>query len=283
MNIRPILKQMLPPIVGNFCRRLGHAIRPPADGLLYAPDGWETVLPASSGQGYASPALVAEERRSWESFLHVLQQRTGAIVAHAGVGETSRMLYEHNYFMTFGYVLALATGRRARLKLLDYGGSVGGSCRIARMLLPGIELEYHCKELPGMARAGREFCPEVIWHTDNSCLEESYDLIVFQGSLQYVREWKALLRAAGRATRDYLFLTDVPLVERVPSFTAVQRLGGVQMMHQQFNKSELFAALHEANLTLEREFWVGDYPAIRKAPEQPSRYGCLMRSCGASG
>jgi len=104
--------------------------------------------------------------------------------------------------------------------------------------------------------------------------------VMFSGSLQYVREWQEALRKASRATRAYLYLTAVPVVERAASYVAVQRHAGALMLHQQLNKADLLATIDGTGLRLIREFWLEDHPHIARAPEQPSYYGCLLKRDG---
>ena len=56
--------------------------------------------------------------------------------------------------MTFGYVAALAARNGSSLSILDYGGNLGYFQSLAKGLLWDVQLDYHCKELPAMVRAG---------------------------------------------------------------------------------------------------------------------------------
>ena len=278
MTLKAFLKLVLPPFVLEIYRALRRAASPSADRFVCAPHGWNTKLPAARGRGYESAGVIAFYRDGWAPFVKALQNTHTKLVTDLGPDPDSwRMACEHNGFMTFGYVLALAAQRKDALKVLDYGGSLGTFYFIGRALIPDVPLEYHCKELPEMARAGQEMSSEIIWHTDDSCFGERYDLVMFSGSLQYVRDWQEALRKASRATRAYLYLWAVPVVERVGTYVAVQRHAGALILCQQFNKAELLATIDGTGLRLIREFWLEDHPHIANAPEQPSFYGCLLK------
>ena len=48
----------------------------------------------------------------------------------------------------FGYVLALAARHKQKVTVLDYGGNLATTIGSPGRSVPGVELEYHCKELP---------------------------------------------------------------------------------------------------------------------------------------
>lgn len=107
---------------------------------------------------------------------------------------------------------------------------------LGRAVLPGVELDFHCKEMPRIAALGQQLNPEVYWHVDENCLERSYDLVMINGSLQYSQEWADLLPRLAGATTNYLFLTRLPVVEYGKGFVAIQHAYGTQMPHQQLNQ-----------------------------------------------
>ena len=71
-----------------------------------------------------------------------------------------------------------------------------------------------------MVRAGRELHPDVTWHVDDACLDDNYDLVMFNASLQYLQPWRDMLARASRASRGYVYITDLSVVARAPSYVA---------------------------------------------------------------
>ncbi len=266
------LKAVLPPLAAELLRPL---LRRPA-ALTYAPEGWGTALPRQAAAGYGSPAVAAREREEREPFLRRLMAGTATLVDPAVDGDAQASLARQNSAAIFGYVLARAAGVRTRLSILDYGGGLGEHYWIARAMLPGVELEYHCKELPAMAEIGMRLSPGVRWHRDDACLEGRYDVVMFSSSLQYLREWEAVLRRAAGAAEAYLYLANIPTVLRAPSYVAVQRLHGAVMPHQQFNRQAVLDAARAAGLALRREFHMGEHLSVAGAPEQPAYRGWLF-------
>jgi putative methyltransferase (TIGR04325 family) len=246
--------------------------------LVYAPAGWDTPLPTHGPvTGWNAGSVITAETAKWHAFC-ALADGTGPLgFSHEHTDLTAtRHVPFHNIHVTYGYVLALAARGKSKVSVLDYGGGLGHYYRLGRALLPQVELEFCCKEMPAMAEAGKALNPEVRWCSDDSCLAEQFDLVMINGSLQYMRDWQHFLRKAAGAAREYLFLTRVPVVETAPSFVAVQEAYGTRMLHGQFNKAELLRVVEETGLQLVRELVVGDRPVIANAPEQCELRGWLF-------
>ena len=116
----------------------------------------------------------------------------------------------------------------------------------------------------------------MIWHTDDRCLEGSYDLVLFSASLPYLRDWPAVLQQAERATRHYLFVADTPSVRTAPTYVITQRSGGVSTIGYVFNRSEIIDTAQRTGLRLIRDFTMGPHAPVANAPEQPLYAGLLF-------
>jgi len=262
----PFLKSILPPLLWNIGKDLKRRLLRSVDHYAYAPRGWDTPLPAgASSQDYWT-AFIARERSACEAL--IARVRNGEPIATAA-GDNVKLA-------AFGYVLALAAHQKSKITVLDYGGNLGDYLWHGRALMPALELEYHCKELPRIAEAGRQINPGITWHTDDACLRRQYDLVMFSSSLEYLPEGEDVLVRAADAARGYLFLSDVPTVRNVPAFVATERSGGVTNLHWQLNRDEVVRTVEGRGLRLVREFAMGPYPPVANAPEQPSCAGWLF-------
>jgi len=176
----------------------------------------------------------------------------------------------HNLALTFGYVLARAAGGRRALSILDWGGGLGAYQLLARALLPETELEYHCKELPAVVAAGRAAMPAVTFHTDDGCLEREYDLVVVSSSLQYERDWPALLERLARATGRFLFVARLPVTPSGRPFLIRQhpaRYGyATTYTGWVLTRESLVERAVRAGLSLEREFLADPGFTVPRAP-----------------
>lgn len=276
MNLYKKLLKRLQLLCGGLSVRLERLSSP--DTLIFAPDGWSTIL--DHDRGWNDPSVVAEEKEKWDAFLDIVHSSGPLGFSHEHTDlSIVRSPRFHNIHLTFGYVLALVSRNRKMLSMLDYGGGLGHYYQIGKALLPDLAIEYHCKEVQSMAEAGKLLNPEVIWHTDNNCLKESYDLVMISGSLQYIEHWQEFLLEISNAmpVGSYLYLTRVPIVETAESYLAVQKTYNTRLLHWQFNKSALLKGVEKAGFRIIREFVVGDTVFVNNAPEQFELRGWLFQ------
>jgi putative methyltransferase (TIGR04325 family) len=266
MSSKQFLKSIVPPLLWNLGSHLKRRVVRSTTLLEYAPKGWLTPLPTGTGGD-----------EFWRNFLTVEQAYCEALIARIHAREP--LLYpdsdENSKYAVFGYVLALASRAQQQITVLDYGGNVGDYYWLGRELVPGVTLDYHCKELPLVAEAGRQLSPNVTWHTDDDCFNRSFDLVMFSSSLQCLPNWQDILVLAGKSTFRYLLLSDIPTVRGVPSYVATHRSAGQTHLQMQLNRAELTAAVERAGLRLVREFAMGAHAPIVNAPEQPMCVGWL--------
>ena len=271
-----ILKLFIPPIIftgANFVKRkFGKAT------LEYAPQGWKTRFDSGENQGWNVDSVVDTEKGKWDDFRRNLEGHAPLGFSHEHTDMSIiRNPYFHNVHISYAYVLALAAHKKARISVLDWGGALGHYFLIGKAVLPDVSIQYHVKEIPLMAEAGKILNPEIHWHTDESCLEREYDLIMMNGSLGYIEEWEDLLQRIARSVKEYLFLFRLLVVQSSPSFLSIQRLYDSRMLHQQFNQKEFLETVEKTGLTLVREFVLGERPYIKGAPEQCEMRGWLFK------
>lgn len=271
--LKRIARFVLPPILMSLFRITWQLVlvrgRKNANTLEYAPNGWNTPLP--EGSGWNSERAVSAGINEWNSFVRNLQDPLplGFYFENDGAKET-RNLFAHNDHMTYAYVLALSAHKKDVVSVLDWGGGSGYYCQIGKAVLPGVALDYHCMEVPLLVELGKQINPEVQWHDDLSCLEQEYDLIVVNGSLQYFQDWTGILQQLARVLKPagYFYLTYVPVIEKHPTFVAVQQIYRTKMLHLQFNRDKLLQTITGAGLNLMREFLINGSVPVKNAPEQ---------------
>jgi putative methyltransferase (TIGR04325 family) len=249
-------------------------------------EGWIRQLDPAIGWDVST---VGDRHRAiWNRWLDVVSG-TGALgvdfwmylyAAERGAEFEADLAFAHNVVMTFGYVLARTASGRRRISLLDWGGGVGQYFPLARALLPEVEIDYHCKDVPALTAVGRELLPEVTFHDDDSCLDRRYDLVLVGASLQYIEHWQSALRRLGGATQRYLLLTRTPTVAQNPSFVVLQRgqpYGfGTDVLEWFLNRYELLECAAGADLRLVREFVMLDQTPAAGVPEQARYRGFLF-------
>lgn len=248
----------------------------------YVPEGWarESAPPAGRGWDVESVARMYAER--WPAFIETLQgtDPVGALhVVPIGYAIPTDDLISHNMAMVLAYALALSARTTDGLSILDWGGALGHYHALARVLVPDVELDYHCKELPAVCRQGRRVSPEVTFHESDACLEQSYDLVVASGAIQYAEQWTELLARLARAADRYLLITKVPVTE-APSFVTLQRpyeYGyDTEFLGWALNRGQIRTAGEHAGLKLVREFFLYEGLEIPNAPGTIDHRGFLF-------
>lgn len=268
MTAKRVLKSIVPPLLWNIGRDFKGRLLRSADHFRYAPQGWSTHLPeGATSQSYWA-TFLARERSACQTLIARVEAREPRSTADADDDLKQAI---------FGYVLALTARQKPQITVLDYGGSLGEYYWIGRALVPGVDLDYHCRELPEVAGVGRQVTPAVTWHTDDACLAQPHDLVMFSSSLQYLQDWQDILCRAAQTARSYLFLSDVPTVRDVPTYVATEHSAGVTNLHYQFNGAEIIDTGRRAGLRLVREFAMAPHPWVVNAPEQPTRVGWLFQ------
>lgn len=269
---RDLIRYWVSPGLIRIGQRVLGLFHPPS--LEYTPEGWKTSLANRENAGWNVSNVVAAEEAKWKTFVENCKEIGPLGFSHESSDlSVVHSLSFHNINMTYAYVIALAAQGKSTLSMLDWGGGLGHYYLIGRALLPDLVLEFHCKEVPLMADVGRKVNPGVRWYSDESCLNRRYDLIMMNGSLQYIQDWAGALGRIVSSVTGYLFLARVPVVQRSLGYVALQRAYGTEMLHPQINQGALLEVVRNLGLNLVREFVVGDRPYIKGAPEQ-----CELRS-----
>jgi putative methyltransferase (TIGR04325 family) len=287
MTLKQVAKHFLPPIVVDVGRY-----------LLKEPEGtelpeWEYVSESWSNKdqrikGWNVESVVETQKARWPEFLRLVQgRRPGNIAAPLGVAHersipSNNDYAAHNSMMTYADVIARAAQKKDRISLLDWGGGLGHYYILSKALLPEIEIDYHCKDLPLLCQAGRELLPEAKFYEDEEeCFAQTYDLVLASSSLHYSEDWKGVAQRLALATRSYLYITRFPIVHRLTSFVVVQRpyRYGYQTEYLCWflNREEFLTHMSAVGMELIREFLIQERPHVHKAPDQGEYRGFLFR------
>ena len=286
-HIRSIARRIIPPIVidvGGWLKKIGisnMAIKQEAPKWEYIPEGWQRERTDPKIMGWNVGSILVEYKRKWPDFVKAVDGSRPLGIAHEANEISNDNLYAHNSIMAYAYVLALASGNKGTLSILDWGGGIGHYYLLARALLPNVRIDYHCKDVPVLAEYGAQLFPEQHFYTDDSYLERTYDIVMASTSMHYIKDWQGLLADLAGATQDYLYITGLPTVLHAPSFVFVQRAYDTEYIGWCLNREEFLKCAETTGLELLREFLVGHKPFIHRAPEQNEYRGFLFRPIGA--
>jgi putative methyltransferase (TIGR04325 family) len=236
------------------------------------PEGWAREQAPGAGDGWDVESVARMYAARWPAFIETLRGTgpVGALhVVPVGAAIPREELISHNMAMVFAYALALSARMSDRVSVLDWGGALGHYHALGRALVPDLELDYHCKELPAVCEQGRRVSPEVTFHESEACLERTYDFVLASGAIQYVEDWTGLLTRLASAADRHLLVTKVPVTD-APSFVTLQRAYeygyDTEYLGWALNREEIRAAAQHADAELVREFFLS---AILEIPDAP--------------
>jgi putative methyltransferase (TIGR04325 family) len=294
MTLRELVKCSVPPIIIKAAKEVlkgkgrsqesGHS---DASEWEYVPEGWRRTDPRIKGWNVES--ILEVQKAKWSDFQRMMQGNGPLYAAHRleDACEASALSHNdyavHNTLMIYAYVMARASWKKDRISLLDWGGGIGQYYLIGKALLPEIEIDYHCKDVPILCQGGRELLPEAKFHeNEDECFARTYDLVLASSSLHYSEDWKSNAQRLAAATRSYLYITRFPIVHREASFVAIQRpyRYGYQTEYLCWflNRQEFLTHMAALEMELLREFLIQERPHVYKAPEQGEYRGYLFRS-----
>jgi hypothetical protein len=133
----------------------------------YIPEGWMYLETHPAVKGWNSAEVLAVYERNWPLFVSRLATKEPLSFA-PGNSEASDINHQ-NTFLVFAYALALAAYGKTSVSLLDWGGAIGHYYLLAKTLLPGIDIQYHCKDVPVLVERGKQLFPEAYFYSDESC------------------------------------------------------------------------------------------------------------------
>jgi len=249
----------------------------------YLPEGWARERPDARGRGWDVESVAHTYAQRWPAFVETLEGSGPLGATHVvpvGHPIPREDLISHNLMMVFAYALAMTARRADAVSVLDWGGALGHYHALARALVPDLELDYHCKELPAVCREGRRVSPGVTFHETDACLQRSYDLVLASGSIQYAERWPELFERLASATTRYLLITKVPLTDAKASFLVLQRAHrygyDTEVIGWALNPGEVRNAARASGLEPVREFFVSPRVDVPDAPGRIYHGGFLF-------
>jgi putative methyltransferase (TIGR04325 family) len=247
-------------------------------------DGWEREQAESVG--WEAGKVPEAYRAKWGEFLRSLEGPGPLGVSHEapeGVAMRRDDPIIQNIHLSLAHALTTAAAGRSELSVLDWGGATGQLYEIARRLTP-LEFDWHVREVPAVCAVGAELEPAVTFHDTDACLERSYDLVIASNSIQYFQDWRSALEKLASATNEWMFISRLPVVETVPTYTALQRAQAygydTEYVGWIFHRGELVQAAEAVGLELVREYAQVEPIPVARAAENPKHIGMLLRRSG---
>lgn len=133
---------------------------------------------------------------------------TSAEIAGLAEDRIADCAFSRDYVLPLVAALAMQGGRAPRI--LDFGGGMASSYPLVMGAVPGSEaIEFHVLESHGICQRGQaEFagCNNLFFHTEMPPAGMDFDIVHAGRSMQYVDDWRGLLRAFGEHNAQYIVL-----------------------------------------------------------------------------
>lgn len=280
-----LAKQLLPPIVSAGLERVIELVGAPM--FEFVPEGWAREGQDARVTGWNVESVRRTYQAKWDEAQNYVKGVSPLGIAFEAKELSNDNLVGHNLVMMYGYVLGLASRGKGKISILDWGGGVGHYGLLAGALLPDVGVEYHCKEVPLVCDLGRKLLPTGhFYDSDSGYAGRRFDLVMASGSLHYAQAWEDVLGMLSRATGCYLYITRLPVVVDVASYTMLQRpyqFGyDTEYLSWCINRAALLNAAKKQGLHVVREFFTGESIRIARAPEQCRFRGFLFRADGSA-
>ena len=270
--MKHLARRLLPPVLWDALRWLLYPElrRPRREGVRYTGDyaSWEEARAQSSG--YEAKAILECTRRS----AHQARNTPGAIERDGVVLTTESIPWP----LIAGLQRAALTNR-GRVHVLDFGGSLGGTCRQCRGFLPSqIELRWSVVDQPAQVACGQsEFADEELsFHLDiPSVLTTGLpDVLLLSGVLQYMPDPHDFLDSALAHGFPWVILDRTPFLNRLHDRLTVQHVP--EWIYPASYPAWFFC---ESNL---RDHFTGRYELVAAFPalDNPEVKGVSTRSGG---
>lgn len=291
--VKDAARLVLPPIATGALQDLRRRVRGTRREWEYVPEGWRALQTDARLKGWNVPSVAERYQAQWPAYCAALlsalplaitpEYIPGPDLAQGSYGEVDILL--HNAVMSYAYALARSARGKGALTLLDWGGGAGHYCLLSRALFPDLQIDYHCKDVPATIEIGRRLLPEATFYDDDTCFAKKYDLVLASGSLHYAQDWRSVVGRLGAASTGFVFVTQLPIVHRVPSFVFVQRAYqygyDTEYLGWCLRREEFLETAAEHGLRLVREFVNGFKPHVYRAPEPPEYRGFLFQATPA--
>lgn len=281
MNYKTLVSQFLPPAFTRVISQLQGKIQ--LAEWEYQPNGWSTE---NRSKAWNSQSIPEAQRDRWPAFVRSLEGTNPITSTYTWESPelTSHNINAHNLAMTYGYVLALAAKEKRTLSILDWGSGIGHYYLISKALMSNLNIQYFCHDLPSFCQIGKKLLPEVNFlENPGEVFKGYYDFVFASNSLQYSPNWKEVISKLSATTRGFLYIAQLPVVQKVKSFVILQRPYLVKHYHYNseylgwvLNRQEFVKHLRQKGMRLQREFLMGSGPLIRQAPEHIELFGFLF-------
>jgi putative methyltransferase (TIGR04325 family) len=186
---------------------------------------------------------------------------------HARNETLSQNVATHEYVLPA--VAASIACADATLRILDFGGGMASTFFAVVDALPvGQPLAYSIVESKPLCRRARELelgDERLSFHDEFPALQDGVEIVHAGSSVQYVEDWRGLLRRFCSYRPSHIVLADVPAGDLPRSFVTGQYFYGKRIAHWFFRIDEFVSAVEQHGYRLTyRAPYIGSYLGERR-------------------
>lgn len=171
--------------------------------------------------------------------------------------------------LPFLAVTTAANSKENKVTILDFGGGLGSTyISVAAACANQQVIDYHVVEFKSICKAGEKCFKDdsyIHFHDHLSDEIQDVDIICLSSSIQYVEDWKGLLKELTKYDPQYILLADLPAGE-IPTYASSQNYYESKIPHRFFNVTEVIDTVLSMNLNL---LFKSSYDGTYLGVEQP--------------
>lgn len=176
---------------------------------------------------------------------------TGVEIAGLAEDGIAACAVSRDYVLPLVAALAMQDGRA--LRILDFGGGMASSYPLVMGAVPGSEaVEFHVLESRSICERGRaEFAgrTNLFFHTEMPPPGTHFDIAHAGRSMQYVDDWRGLLRAFAELNARYILLAGL-LAGDIKPFVTTQNYYGCKIPVRFLNLDEVIRVMQDLGYRL---------------------------------
>lgn len=159
--------------------------------------------------------------------------------------------------------LVSANSKGGKVSILDFGGGLGSGYIYVTAGYGGqVVIDYHIVDSKSICQAGKSYFKDNRQIHYHYCLPkeiQSVDIVHLCSSLQYIEDWKGLLRDLARYNPQYVLLVDVPAGD-IPTYATVQNYYESKIPYWFFNVNDIIGTMSSIHFKLLfRSSYAGSY------------------------
>lgn len=195
------------------------------------------------GPGFESDRWVRQETDRINELLEAVENNKAI----------SSVVSNRTNLLPFLAVMVSENSKENRISILDFGGGLG-STYISVMAACADEqvVDYRVVDSKNICQAGKKcFKDNAHLHFYDHLTDEiqKVDIICLSSSIQYVEDWKGLLKGLTKYDPQYILLADLPAGD-IPTYATVQNYYESRIPHWFFNVTEVIETMTSIDFSL---------------------------------